>query len=220
MRKRLEFHPKRFLFTIACFAVVINNLVAEIFPNLKTGDLIFQGEGNTEFSKAIANSTSSEKDSVNFIHVGIIEVVEDSIRIIEASSEAGVRIIDLDVFLKQSPRHKGKPAVVVKRLDLAFPVEEAIKRAKSHLGEPYDWWYLPENGKMYCSELVYESYLDSDGNKIFPAKPMNFRNPDGSMPEFWINLFQQLGRPIPEGLPGTNPNDLSRHPSLIEIKNY
>lgn len=63
---------------------------------------------------------------------------------------------------------------------------------------------------MYCSELVYESYLNEDGSHIFNAIPMNFRASDGSMPEFWTSLFARLGSPVPEGMPGTNPNSIAR----------
>ena len=96
-------------------------------------------------------------------------------------------------------------------------MEECLTKAKSFIGQPYDWWYLPDNGKMYCSELVYESYLDSDGYHIFEAHPMNFRSPDGTMPQVWISIFEELGQPVPEGVLGTNPSDLSKSPLLYTI---
>ncbi|MCH5325636.1 MAG: hypothetical protein J1E29_00345, partial [Duncaniella sp.] len=74
--------------------------------------------------------------------------------------------------------------------------------------------FLPDNDKMYCSELVYESYLTESGAHIFEAAPMNFRAADGSMPQFWLELYAELGVPVPEGIPGTNPNDLSKSPLL------
>ncbi len=46
---------------------------------------------------------------------------------------------------------------------------------------------------------------------------MNFRAADGSMPPFWNELFAKLGEEIPEGLPGTNPNDMSRDTLLTEV---
>ena len=73
---------------------------------------------------------------------------------------------------------------------------------------------------MYCSELVWESYHRPDGRPIFPARPMNFRAADGSMPVFWSELFERLGEPIPEGLPGTNPADMSRDSALTEIRRW
>ncbi|MCH5235316.1 MAG: hypothetical protein J1E16_08460 [Muribaculaceae bacterium] len=183
---------------------------------LRTGDLIFVGEGKGEFSKAISEATAPS-DSLKFVHVGIIERSESDIQVVEASPEEGVRIISLVNFIEETPEINGVHQFVIKRLTIDFPVEEVLKRTKSYLGEPYDWWYLPDNGKMYCSELVYESFLDSEGNHIFTSQPMNFRSPDGSMPQFWIDLFNELGQEVPEGVPGTNPSDLSKSPFLRTI---
>ena len=37
------------------------------------------------------------------------------------------------------------------------------------------------------------------------------------MPRYWVALFEKLGEPIPEGEPGTNPNEMARDPQLVEI---
>ena len=186
--------------------------------DVKTGDLIFVGEGKGDFSKAISESTGEEGDTVKFVHVGIIEVEENGeVYVIEASPEEGVREIALEKFIEEVPKVNDEPIIAIKRITKDYPVSETIERAKSHLGEPYDWWYLKDNGKMYCSELVYESYIDEDGEYIFEAQPMNFRGPDGSMPQFWIELFDELKEPIPEGKPGTNPNDMGKSKFLKDI---
>lgn len=183
----------------------------------KKGDLIFQAQGDGEFSKAISNSTS-RGDSVSYVHVGIIDMEEDGrINVIEASPEEGVRIVSLEKFMGTSPDEGHEVIYVIKRLGIEFPVEETIERAKSYLGEAYDWWYKPDNGKIYCSELVWESYRDFNGKRIFASYPMNFRDSEGNMLEFWVKLYEELGEEVPEGLPGTNPNDLSRDDRLIEI---
>lgn len=187
---------------------------------LKTGDLLFVLEGGSEFSEAISDATSFS-DSLSFVHVGILESDSEKGNIvIEASPEEGVRSISLDEFLNLAPKIQGQPGVVVKRVNVDYPVETTIINAKSYEGQPYDWWYLPDNGKMYCSELVYESYRDTKGDRLFTSKPMNFRTSDGSMPDFWIKLFEELGEPIPEGFPGTNPNDMSQDPILIEVYKF
>ena len=108
--------------------------------------------------------------------------------------------------------------VVVKRLDADYPKQEAVERVLAHLGQPYDWYYLPGNGRTYCSELVEESYLYADSTRIFPAKPMRFRAADGTMPQFWTDLFHRLGASVPEGEPGTNPNDMSRFRLLHTVR--
>ena len=47
---------------------------------------------------------------------------------------------------------------------------------------------------------------------------MNFRGPDGNFPNFWLNLFAKLGKPVPQGRPGTNPDDMVSNPILEEIE--
>ena len=43
---------------------------------------------------------------------------------------------------------------------------------------------------------------------------------DGTLPQFWADLFDQLGEQVPEGLPGTNPNDMAREELLEEVHRY
>lgn len=180
---------------------------------LRSGDLIFQTEGSGEFSHAISASTATGLDTA-FVHVGIVEVDSaGKCHVIEASTEEGVREIPLSDFIASAP----DALFVVKRLQTDFPVPETISNARQYIGQPYDWCYLPDNGMMYCSELVYESYRTTSGDRIFPSKPMNFRASDGSMPSFWENLYRELGQPVPEGVPGTNPNDLAADSRLVTV---
>ena len=210
---------KTFVVVIVSFFFIGARAHLSAENRLRSGDLIFQLEGESGFSKAITDATAYD-DSLKMIHVGIIEVTDTSVNVIEASPEQGVRIISLDYFLSHSPQKNGKPGVIVERLNLEWPIEETLKKAKSYLGEDYDWWYLPDNGKIYCSELVWESFRDSRGERIFKSIPMNFRRQDGTMPEFWLKQYERLGMDVPEGMPGTNPNELSKDPRLIEIKRY
>ena len=236
------------------FLILTIGLKVQAWENLKNGDLIFETAGESDFSKAIEESTSlnkyhNEKETnlgkdqavLEFVHVGIIEVTDNGTFVIEASPDEGVRQIPLAQFIGFNPEEdsdssgsikeiteenkeiktissKNPKAFVVKRLNMEFPVEKTIDRAKSFLGQLYDWYYLPDNEKMYCSELVYESYLNKKGDHIFDTTPMNFLAPDGSLPEFWKQLFQKIGMEVPQGIPGTNPNRMSSDPRLITIR--
>ena len=191
----------------------------EYFP--KSCDLLFRTEGASDFSEAISGATRTVTDSVSFVHVGIL--LPDSCGnpfVIEASPKFGVVTTPLSEFISDSPLVGGKPGVVVKRLAAEFSPEEVETNALGFLGQPYDWHYLPDNGSLYCSELVYECFLTPEGDHIFRALPMNFRLPDGTMPDFWKNLYGELGMEVPEGKPGTNPNELSRDPRLVEVYRY
>lgn len=182
---------------------------------LQSGDLLFVAEGQSDFSNAISESTRS--DSLSFVHVAMVYVNDCNVNVIEAAPENGVTIRPLDEFLASCPTVESKPAVVAKRLDVDYPVMDAISNALSHLGEPYDWYFMPDNGRMYCSELIFESYLTSVGEHIFNTVPMNFKTSDGSIPAFWLELFTTLGIDVPQGIPGTNPNQISKDNRLIEI---
>lgn len=184
-------------------------------PRFQTGDLIFQcGEG--AMSGAIEAATSRDRE-VSFSHVGIILAGQPTDSVLEATSEGGVRITAIADFLARSARREGRPAAVVMRLCDTTGVAASVARARTRRGASYDYSFRPDNGRYYCSELVCEHYLRPDDKPIFAAQPMNFRAPDGTMPAYWVELFDRLGEPIPEGVPGTNPNDLSHNEELYEL---
>lgn len=183
------------------------------------GDLLFQTAAASDFAQAIVDATA-QGAPIKFSHVAIVAMEDGKPYVIDASSRKGVARKEWDEFISSSPTVDGKPSIVVKRVNIDFPVREAVARAERHIGEEYDWSYLPDNGKMYCSELVYECYRREDGTPLFTARPMNFRDADGNMPAFWSELFEKLGEPIPEGVSGTNPNDMSAEPVLTEVYRF
>lgn len=206
---------------VACLAfIAVHVWAGQSDFTLKTGDLLFQADGTGRYANAIASATGAGEE-VTFVHVGIV-IADDAgnVCVIEATPERGVAVSELRQFLDDAPQSESGRLVVVKRLDTPFDATEVCARALSHVGEEYDWWYMPDNGKMYCSELVYDAFRDAEGRPVFESRPMNFRNPDGTMPQFWTDLYAKLGQPVPEGLPGTNPNDLSRDPRLKEVGRY
>lgn len=180
--------------------------------NLQHGDFIFVKTSQSAFDQAISQAT--QKDEVSYTHIGIFDLYSDSV--LEAEPKQGVVQTKLEVFLKENPLFDIMRLTpkVAKKVDISA----SIKRAKKHLGEPYDFAYTANNGAMYCSELVYEAFLDTKGQHIFSAKPMNFYAPDGTLPQYWKELFQKLQKPIPQGELGTNPNDMARDKALIQVK--
>ena len=186
---------------------------------LRNGDLIFQVGNVSAMTSAISEATVRDR-ALSLTHVGIVAMDGDVAYVVEASPRGGVVRSTVRSFLESSGSIEGRPAAVVMRLKEPFDDKMAVRRALEHLGEPYDWAYRHCNGQMYCSELVYDSYLDSNGYPLFLAHPMNFRNADGTMPQFWTDLFSRLGEPIPEGEPGTNPNDMARSTLLQTVHRY
>ena len=46
---------------------------------------------------------------------------------------------------------------------------------------------------------------------------MNFKDADGNFPVYWQQLFERLGQPIPQDVPGTNPQAMSKEPALRPV---
>lgn len=197
---------------LALILAFVASLPAANTP-IRRGDLIFTIADTIGMSRAIADATA-QTDSLKLSHVGIIDIDSaGNILVIEATGRLGVTINPLDSFAANSPA-----GFIVMRPDSLCDIPRSIARARSFLGRPYDWLYLPDNDSIYCSELVEKSYVDSVGHPIFSTIPMNFRDSKGRMPRFWINLFDRHGGiPIPEGLPGTNPSQISRSPRLKRV---
>lgn len=181
------------------------------------GDLLFVvGEESSEFSEAITKSTAHH-EMLKYDHVAIVDVVGDSACVVEASSRGGVVVTPWSEFMESAKMTDGRVGVVVKRVNVAVDVDATVDAARAHLGEEYDWSFRPDNGKMYCSELVYESYLDNNGQHLFDANPMSFRDAEGNLPQFWIDLYSRLGEEVPEGVDGTNPTEMSQSLILTEV---
>ncbi len=184
---------------------------------LRNADLLFfmptiQEEADS-MDSAISGATGG-----GYTHVGIVEIDKDGQAwIIEATPKLGVHRSRIDKNWLAAQKAEGY-RVDLKRVKGTISAQECILRAKSFIGQPYDFAFLPGCDALYCSELVYESYLDSFGRHIFKANPMNFRREDGSVDPYWTELFYSLGTDIPQGLDGTNPEDMSQDPSLIDVR--
>lgn len=188
-------------------------------PCLRPGDLLFQAGETSQMSGAISSATGDE-GAINFTHVGIAVPHAGADSVLEATTDGGVRLTALTDFLARSARIEGRPVVVAMRLRDTTGAAAAVARARTFLGQPYDYSFRPDNGRLYCSELVWESYRAADGTPLFTARPMNFRAADGSMPAFWTELFDRLGESVPEDVPGTNPNDMAGDEKLEPIGRY
>ena len=135
--------------------------------DLKTGDILFQtNKARTSFVKAIENVTTS-LDDLNFSHVGVVLVEDGQVFVLEAT-QPNVCKTPLAKFLKQAKSVDGNPVVVVGRLKPKYQksIPRAIEILKSFLGKPYDYVFLPDNDKYYCSEIIYLAFLRPNGKSI------------------------------------------------------
>ncbi len=204
-------------------AVVALSCAREKTPALQTGDLIFVGYAADSSAKegsmdeAIVSATGNLEAggaAVNMVHVAIVEVDSCGVWIIDATRSRGVDRYPLDTFLLNNSGRRGNAVFSVMRMKDNSLGDEWIARAKAFIGEPYDNLFLPDNGAMYCSELVRESFRSASGEYLLEDKPMNFKGPDGEFPKFWVELFKDSRMEIPQGVRGTNPQDMSLCPQL------
>ena len=209
------------LFLVFCICLAAS--CARQPESLQTGDLIFVGIpadyslDDNSMDAAIADATGSP-DSLNLIHVAIAEVEGDQTWIIDATIKYGVDRHPLDTFLTQFTLKDGSyPVFEVMRLKDDKVAETAVERAKSFVGTSYDVAFLPDNGALYCTELVQVSYLTDDGARIFASAPMHFKNAEGEFPVYWQQLFALIGQQIPQDIPGTNPQAMARDPQLKPV---
>ena len=190
---------------------------------LKTGDLVFVGIpadytlDPDSMDSAIADATG-DAAGLNLIHTAILDLTDGEPWIIDATIRRGVDRHPLDTFLRDFTLRDGSlPVFEIKRLRDDARAEEVVANARQYLGLPYDSAFLPDNDAFYCTELVYCSYLDPDGNPLFRSEPMNFKNAEGEFPLYWKQLFDRLGQDIPQGVPGTNPQGMAAETILRSV---
>lgn len=174
---------------------------------LQTGDLLFLTENSSAMEEAITASTGE------YTHVALVERDSaDDVWVIEAYPEKGVRRISYEQFEREYLIGFPRGTCDFYRLTVSFDTVEVIARAKNLVGKPYDDAFLPDNDAYYCSELIEVVF-----GGLFPSKPMNWRDADGNLPDYWQKHFEKIGIPVPEGVLGTNPTDLSRSPLLKKL---
>ena len=211
---------------LSCLSACRKPVEPPVEPKIETGDLLFVGiprsyEEDT-MAEAIAEATSSG-DTVNFIHTAVLEVDSlGGVWVIDATLARGVDRHPLDTLLADFALHK--PGAVetfeVWRLKDNRDAARYVAAAKTMLGEPYDVYFRPVNGRHYCTEIVYDAYVDTAGNPLFEAVPMNFKDKEGNMPAYWEKLFASLGEEVPQGVPGTNPQMMRESPNLVKVLSW
>lgn len=188
---------------------------------LKNGDLIFQESCSGQVGDAIKGVTTSICEN-KFTHVGIVYMdSKDSIYILEATTPK-VALTPLKEYLYPQDE-ECYPKSVVGRLkdEYLHLIPNALEYGITLLGKEYDYGYILNNDKYYCSELVYEILKYANSNQdVFPLNVMTFKSSDtGQIMNSWIEYFENRGLNIPEGELGINPGAMSRS-DIIDIIHY
>lgn len=174
---------------------------------LKSGDLLFININCGEMCNAINAVTQGHK-GIDFNHMGLVVLTaKNEYYVYEAIGKEVVKT-PLDTFLSytQKPVYVGS----LKKKYRHFS-EKAIQFCEEQLGVPYDSDFLYDNGKYYCSELIYDAFKFANNNQpFFKLFPMTYKEPNANtFFPVWVTHFKKQGIEIPEGMPGCNPGGMS-----------
>ncbi|KAA8733347.1 hypothetical protein F4V57_08875 [Acinetobacter qingfengensis] len=180
---------------------------------LQNGDLVFVTTNHQGISAAI-DSATHQGQTLSFDHVGLVSTQGHQFSILHAD-EAGSRSENISIFLSRN-QQRGKQVYVYRlKPEYQSSIAQAINTAKTMLGKPYNFSYILDDQRYYCSDFVERAFRK---DQIFHLQPMNFKNlKTGKIDDYWIQLYARQGLDVPQDQPGTNPNDLSKSEKLQPI---
>lgn len=188
----------------------------------KNGDLLFQDLDCGELCDAIEAVTPGVGDK-HFSHVGMVYLAGDSVYVIEAIQD-DVHLSPLSEFMARQADAKGQPKVIVGRVK--EPYSRLISRATGYAlqqrGVPYDPYFQYNNGRYYCSELIYDAFLEANNHRpFFRLYPMTYKNPrTKKLRPAWKAYFEDLETKVPEGKPGCNPGSIAVSEQVEIVKSF
>lgn len=209
-----------FIFAMSLFLLPLK---AQPWKNFKyqSGDIVFQDLDCGDLCNAIEAVTPALNNK-HFSHAGLVYVAADSVYIIEAIG-ANVHLTPLHTFLYRQLDTNGNPKVAVGRLKKSYQklIARALGFALEQRGKPYDDVFKYNNGKYYCTELIYDAYKEANnGEPFFHLYPMTFKDPKtGKTFPAWKAYYKNLHTKIPEGKQGCNPGSiaLSHNLQIVSI---
>jgi len=177
---------------------------------LQSGDILFRGQQANGLSQAIDAVTQTEQ-AHHYTHMGIVELENDTVWVIHAAPEKGVCKETLAQFCLPAQDSALVGHYRIKNLPSTL-LTSAISMANAKLNAPYNYTYIIEDEGYYCSEFVYELFVQ---DSIFQLEPMTFIDPaSGEFHPGWIKHYNGLEIDIPEGQLGCNPNGMAASDKL------
>ncbi len=187
---------------------------SESKPKIKDGDIIFRGNDTQGLSDAI-NSVTQTNAKTNYTHIGICFIKNDTSFVIHATPNKGVCIETIETFMQPDTNTKYISDIYRLKKDFRSCIPNAISKAKSLVGAPYDYTYIMDSEGFYCSEFIYHIF---EACKVFTLNPMTFKNPNSNnFHSEWIEHYNELQIPIPEGELGCNPNGMATDSTIEKI---
>ena len=205
------------LILIPCFITINQSCTKQSF---EVGDIFFQDLDCGPPCEAIEAVTSGYQGA-QLSHCAIITHIGSSEydTILTEAIGATVTDITLHDFLNRSNK------VLVGRLkeEYQYMIPDAITHIQTNLnGKPYDYIFDSTDDTYYCSEIIYEGLKTADDTQeLFALNPMTFNEPGTESPFIhWVDYYQELGHPIPEGELVLNPGGMSQSPAIAIVYVY
>lgn len=195
--------------------LLIGLLIPAVLPaatgevRVQEGDLLFVTAGSTGLSGAIDDATGRD-DATRFDHVAL--VADGTVL---HADEQGSREQALSDFLA-SARDRQRQVVVYRLVpSRQAAIPDAIAKARTLLGKPYNATYVQSEDSYYCSDFIERAFR---AHHVFALQPMNFRNRQtGRISPYWTEFYRSRGMEVPQDAPGTNPSDMSASPALRRV---
>ncbi|MEN4759107.1 YiiX/YebB-like N1pC/P60 family cysteine hydrolase [Chryseobacterium sp. C39-AII1] len=198
---------------ISCFFLF--GCKANVYSDLKNGDLLFVTAKESGLSGAINNVTQKQKN-VSFDHVGILEKNKEGIFVLHAAPKGGSQKQNLLDFLKDQANDGQRVVIYRLKPEYQKTIPQAIQKAETMLGKPYNFNYILDENSYYCSDYIERAFRQ---DHIFKLEPMTFVDPKtGKTNEFWEEFYHNKNLKVPEGELGCNPNGLAASDKLNRIK--
>lgn len=184
---------------------------AQVQP--REGDLLFVTAGTQGLSGAI-DAATRRSGAPSYDHVALVADGAQGLELLHADTE-GSRRQPLDAFMRQARQAHRQVDVYRLKPPQRAAIAEAVATARGMLGKPYNSTYVPSEDSYYCSDFIERAFRT---HRVFATQPMNFRNlQTGEFPAHWVQFYASRGLAIPQGEPGTNPNDMAASPVLEKL---
>ncbi len=147
---------KKLIYIASALLLAIGSITAFNLktPDVKEGDVIFQISRSAQYPY-IAQATKSV-----YTHCGIIVFKDEKPYVLDASN-----------VVKLSPLEEWIDKGMFNHCKVFSVFDESVKVKYGHyLGKKYDLAFKFNNGKYYCSELVYDIYLSQFNTKLAEPK--------------------------------------------------
>jgi hypothetical protein len=172
MKKKIVFGVFLFLLVVGILTYTwleLTRVKPDKLPVLKSGDLVFQTI-RTGQTLAVAAASASA-----YTHVGIIRIDENGAPLV-VEAVGPVREVPLEKWVTQGIFDR----MTVIRLDglTEKQAKDILKAAEKYYGRPYDFFFLFDKERIYCSELVYYAFKEGAGIELGKIQEVSELNTD------------------------------------------